>query len=167
MEEATNKGLLERLFIGAGVKNELGLAAALGISGQSVYNAKKKGKIPPAWGIEIAKTFGVRLDWIFFGQGPVHTGESSQGEFGSEQSQRYDPIVAPICPRCEKLEIKLERVENQRDNLVEENRNLMKENAMLREECATLRERQRKDQCSLFEGMPVSSRNQLSEQTRG
>ena len=47
MKDATDESVLGRLIAGAGVKNELGLAAFLGISGQSIYNAKKKGKIPP------------------------------------------------------------------------------------------------------------------------
>lgn len=46
MKDATTDGVLERLIIGAGTKNEPGLAIALGISAQSIYNAKKKIKFP-------------------------------------------------------------------------------------------------------------------------
>lgn len=151
MKDATTDDILERLIIGAGTKNEPGLAIALGISAQSIYNAKKKDKIPPAWGIEIAKTFGVSLDWIFFGRGSMRPEEVEPTSTPHpEQTQPSETTSITSCARCEKLEAKLEKVEKQRDDLVEENRKLLKENGTLREENATLRERQRKEQASPF-----------------
>ena len=152
MKDATTGGILERLIIGAGTKNEPGLAIALGISAQSIYNAKKKDKIPPAWGIEIAKTFGVSSDWIFFGLGPMRPGEARPTSTPhSEQVQPSETASTIPCARCEKLEAKLEKVENQRDELADENRRLLKENGLLREENATLRERQRREEASPFD----------------
>lgn len=135
MKDATDDGVLERLIAGSGVKNELGLAAFLGISGQSIYNAKKKRKIPPLWGVEVAKTFGVSLDWIFFGRGPMRPGEDACVSTPQPEQAQTTP-----CARCEKLEAKLEKVENQRDELIEENRRLWKENAEIRERAARLDE---------------------------
>lgn len=153
MKDATPDGLLERLIIGAGAKNESGLAIALGISTQSIYNAKKKDKIPPAWGVEIAKTFGVSLDWLFFGRGPMRPEkEQPTSQPQPVQAQPSETSSATPCARCEKLEAKLEKVESQRDELADENRKLLRENGLLREENATLRERQRnKEQASLFD----------------
>ena len=152
MKDATDESVLGRLIAGAGVKNELGLAAFLGISGQSIYNAKKKGKIPPLWGVEVAKTFGVSLDWTFLGRGPMRLGEEQAIRTPQpEQTQPSKTASTTPCARCEKLEAKLEKVEGQRDELAEENRKLLKENGLLREENATLRERQHKEQASLFD----------------
>lgn len=150
MKDATTDGVLERLIIGAGTKNEPGLAIALGISAQSIYNAKKKNKIPPAWGIEIAKTFGVSLDWIFFGRGPMRLGEVQPTSHPqSAQTQLSETANAMPCTRCERLEAKMDRLENklekvedQRDELADENRKLLKENGTLRERLARLEERE-------------------------
>lgn len=78
MEDATFDEILERLVLASGAQNEIGLATFLGISAQSIYNAKKKNGIPPAWGIEVAKTFTVSWDWIFFGTGCMYTEEDKQ-----------------------------------------------------------------------------------------
>ena len=157
MQSATTPDdIVGRLVLASGAKNELGLAAFLGISAQSIYNARKKNKIPPAWGVEIAKTFNVSSDWIFFGRGSMHP-----------QNSPETTDSPPICSRCIKLENKLEKVENQRDDLAAENRRLWKENAALREENATLRERQRKeDQASLFDERKDFRRNDEPLQTR-
>lgn len=149
MKDATTDGILERLIIGAGTKNEPGLAIALGISAQSIYNAKKKEKIPPAWGIEIAKTFGVSLDWIFFGRGPMRPREAQPtGTPQLEQTQPIEPASITPCVRCERLEEELAEERRERRGLsaelrevnaelrrlARENSELIKENAELRKE---------------------------------
>ena len=52
-----------------------------------------------------------------------------------------DPSPLAACPRCAKLEAKLEKVEAQRDELAQENRQLWKENGEYRERLARYEER--------------------------
>lgn len=58
---------LHRLIKATGSKNASEMASALGLSPQSVYSAKTKGKIPPAWIFAAAERFNVSADWIYFG----------------------------------------------------------------------------------------------------
>lgn len=143
MEDIAWKSILERLISATNSKNESGLAAYLGISTQSIYNAKKKGQIPPMWVFEVAKTFGVSSDWLFFGRTPEQPTKN-------EKINEPTPVTVPtdICPNCAQLKIELEEERQERRELNRElraisaeNRELWKENARLREENATLRER--------------------------
>lgn len=67
---------------------------------------------------------------------------------GAEKASEAAPQDA--CPRCAKLEARLERVEEERREMAaegrkiaEENRRLWKENADLRERCARFEEREK------------------------
>jgi phage repressor protein C with HTH and peptisase S24 domain len=71
VEEATWQDILKRLLVATKSGSEAALANHLGLSSQSIYNAKNKGQIPPAWIIEVSKTFGVSADWLIFGDGPM------------------------------------------------------------------------------------------------
>lgn len=84
--------MLRRLVDAAGAKNESALAAAIGISHQAVYNAKKKGVIPPAWVHAIAVRFGVSTDWLFFGhrEEEDHTEAAGMGESPELPSRAVD-----------------------------------------------------------------------------
>lgn len=93
--------------------------------------------------LKICSITGVRLEWLLIGCDPMRKGEA--------------PNPAPVCPsaaessgcpRCaklekklEKLELKLEKTELLRDELIAESRTLWKENAKLRESLAGLREK--------------------------
>lgn len=61
------ENILQRLLQATGSKNASELANALGLSPQSVYSAKIKRKIPPAWIFSAAESFNVSADWIYFG----------------------------------------------------------------------------------------------------
>lgn len=76
MEDATWQEILQRLLASTGSPNEAVLADRLGISSQSVYNAKKKGKIPPAWVVDVSKKYDVSTDWLFFGLGEMRRSDS-------------------------------------------------------------------------------------------
>jgi hypothetical protein len=93
------EAMLRRLMDAAGAKNESALAAAIGISHQAVYNAKKKGVIPPAWVYTIAVGFGVSTDWLFFG----HRECDEEGHFeavGMHESSGLPSRAADTTPHA-------------------------------------------------------------------
>ncbi len=49
----------------------------MGISRQSVCDARLKGKIPSAWLSKIAEKTGISLDWLLFGEGPMYRHEKA------------------------------------------------------------------------------------------
>ena len=91
------------------------------------------------------KKLNICIDWLLTGEGRKFPSDSQLGSKTTEE-QSSPTHKVEYCPRCERLEAKLEKVENQRDELIDEIRKLFKENAMLREENAIFRERQRKEQ---------------------
>lgn len=95
MKQKEAETILLRLMEASGVKNEAALAAVIGISHQAVYNAKKKGVIPPGWAHAIAMRYGVSTDWLFFGTGDKCRVDESGEESGSgpEFSGRSAPAV--------------------------------------------------------------------------
>lgn len=100
----------------------------------------------------IAKKFNISLEWLISGIGPMRAdGTISETQIIPEQPT-IPAKTANQCPRCERVEAKLEKVELQRDELAQENRQLWKENGELRERCATLEERQK--QCCPAEYHP-------------
>ncbi len=66
--------ILNRLKNVAGAKSEKHLAEILGVRGQAVTSARKRGEIPTGWIIKIGHQFDVSLDWIVYGEGPVKRG---------------------------------------------------------------------------------------------
>lgn len=77
MKGATSEEILLRMAEATGSKRETNLAAWLGVTPQSVSNAKKKGSIPPAWVMDVALKTAVSLDWLYFGEGQMQRGESA------------------------------------------------------------------------------------------
>ena len=66
--------VLNRLKEASGAKTGAALANALGVSHQAVYNAKKNRAVPPGWIINIAREYGVSIDWLTYGGGGVGGG---------------------------------------------------------------------------------------------
>ena len=153
--------IYDRLLKSSGTKNDSELARVLNISPQSVNGARKRGEVPPAWIQFYAETSGVSSDWLFFGRGPMRSGDTPIGDH--EAVKQPEAAVSEPCARCAKLE----KVEEQRDSLMEENRKLWKENGELREKCARLEERQGQSEAAPFgsccsTNLPCSS-NHLHE----
>lgn len=132
---------MNRLFGAAGVDSDSALARVLGIQPPSVAGARKRGLIPGGWIEKIALDYNVTADWLLFGRGPMHPSEST------EQSPppvypavppAPEPVPQVTCPRCARLEAKLEKVEEQRDDLAQENRQLLRENGDLKARVAQL-----------------------------
>lgn len=126
---------LERLKKASGVDTDTAFSFFLDMSQGSISGAKKKKKIPHSWFFQVAEKTGVSTDWLFFGRGPMYPA------LEEIPAQRAEPAMSVIqeisaqqaaCPRCAKLEAKLEKIEVQRDELVAENRQLLRENGNLR-----------------------------------
>ena len=93
MKDETWESVLQRMMQASNSSNESVLASRLGISAQSVYNARKKQQIPPAWVLEIAKTFNVTTDWLFFGRGPMRPEKSGKQTVLDELRKKADNIL--------------------------------------------------------------------------
>ena len=141
-----------RILACTGAKNDSSLARALGILPQSVTAARKRAQVPTGWIETISEKYNVTTDWLFFGRGPMRPEEPPTI---AEKTSEDAPQAA--CPRCAKLETRLEQLEKEleserlerrewtaeRRDLSNENRRLWKENADLRERCARLEEREK------------------------
>lgn len=68
---------LARLREAAGVHTDTALAKALGITQGGISSAKRRGKIPDKWLVKTANAYGVYLDWLHSGVGPMRN--SSDG----------------------------------------------------------------------------------------
>ena len=132
-----------RIMQALNVSKDAELAKKLGITQPSVASAKKRLQIPTGWIEKTSILAKVSTDWLFFGRGPMRSDDPT-----GQQPPATRPAVPPAsesalqaaCPRCarleaklEKLESKLESVEAQRDELAQENRQLWKENGEYRE----------------------------------
>lgn len=67
MEDATYLDVFERLKIAASATSDQELAVKLGLSKQSIADARSRKTVPPAWIPKAAQLFGVSTDWLFFG----------------------------------------------------------------------------------------------------
>lgn len=82
MKDANFDEIMGRMLLATGAKNEASISAMLGITHQSIYNAKNKGKLPTSWVYELAKNNNISANWLFFGVGSMHLNEASSGTDG-------------------------------------------------------------------------------------
>lgn len=83
MEDATAEGLVRRMVEATGAKNESHLAQIVGVTPQSLSNAKRKDAIPPAWVMGVAEKKAVSLDWLYFGAGNMYRTGAAESSPGS------------------------------------------------------------------------------------
>lgn len=62
--------IIERIKESLGAPNDAEVARLLGVPQQSVYGARKKGKIPPSWTVELAEKYTLSPSWVLYGVGP-------------------------------------------------------------------------------------------------
>ena len=137
MEYATWLDTFQRLCTATGATSEAGLATAMGMSHQAVYEAKKKVTIPPKWIITVAQQYDVSADWLLSGRGAMRQGE--------ESVQQGTASVAPAaahtaCPQCLELYAKLETANERLYQASERERALLLENSQLKEEIGKIHE---------------------------
>jgi Bacteriophage CI repressor helix-turn-helix domain. len=126
MEDANTTRLLSRMQQATNTSNDSSLAQALELSPQSVSDARRKNKVPPAWAINIAKKYQVSLDWLFFGIGTMEIMEAEPGQQVG-------------CAQCVKLYGKLDSLHERLHSAMEENGNLREETGKLKTELAILK----------------------------
>jgi len=78
-------GTIERMKQAAGLKNNSGIARAIGVSPQALSNYKKKGEIPSDLVVKFAMTLGLSVNWLITGEGGM-----------TRASKAVDP--APVVP---------------------------------------------------------------------
>lgn len=68
---------LARIFEATQAKGDTALANILGIKPPSVAAARKRRQIPTGWVEDIAERFHISADWLFFGRGPMLSGQAA------------------------------------------------------------------------------------------
>lgn len=142
MEDVSELDVLERLHKAAETATDNELAKRLGLSRQSIAKARATKSVPPTWIPRAATLFDVTTDWLFFGRGPMRIGAAiEQKQEAPTAIPVTETALQAICPRCAKLEAKLEISEEERRELSAENRLLYQENSKLEKEKGELREK--------------------------
>lgn len=80
MEGATYLDIFERLKMASGATSDQELAVKLGLSKQSIADARSRKTVPPAWIPKAALQFGVTTDWLFWGRTPQNTNQEQSGD---------------------------------------------------------------------------------------
>lgn len=74
--------IIERMKSAGKLKNDSRVAKALGVTPQAFSNYKKRGKLPADLLHRFAEIFGVRIDRLLYGEGPVfRVGYGGEGDF--------------------------------------------------------------------------------------
>lgn len=85
--------VLERLAQTLGTRTGNQLAEALGVSPQTISSWKSRESVPYAQCVAVAGEWGVSLDWLLTGQGPMHRGEGLMDQ-GSTENPREQALLA-------------------------------------------------------------------------
>lgn len=129
-------------------------AARLGIH-KNTLGRYERGESEPDFSVcaSICSIFGVSPTWLLLGVGPIHNAETREQRLQPDVSITLrTPETAPtpqgFCPRCAKLETRLESLDTDFRDVIAENRQLhrekeelLRENGALRERIARLEER--------------------------
>ena len=99
MEDAKFNQVFERLLLATNSKNDGALAVALGVSAQSVSQAKKKLQIPPQWIIDISIKNRISADWLISGVGSMDSTDSQH------TSMRQSTTTERVVQQPSKLEV--------------------------------------------------------------
>lgn len=94
MEDATYIDVFERLKVATGATSDQELAVKLGLSKQSIADARSRKTVPPAWIPKAAQLFGVSTDWLFFGT-------QAKGELIDAEPVRCCDVELKLVPMAE------------------------------------------------------------------
>lgn len=100
--------------------------------------------------LKICSLSNILPEWLLMNAGPMRHGEALELLKPSNQPPPETAEQCPACPRCAKLEQKLEALEQkleaseqERREIAQENRQLWKDNATIREQLARMDEYQK------------------------
>lgn len=118
---------LKRLKQALNVDSDTAFSQILDVSQGSVSGAKKRGQIPHSWFFQVSEKTGYSIDWLFRGTDSMDSSETAcpQKEQTLDEGPSHEG-TAP-CERCQRLEKKLDALEDERRELSTENRQLLKE----------------------------------------
>ncbi len=129
----------ERIRLARGGSSQEAFSRALNISKGSLGFYERNENLPNADVIlKICSKAGIGLEWLLTGEGPMRPAD------GEREVRHQEEPCPESCPRCSRLESRLDRLEDERRELSLENRRLWKENAELRERCARYEEREKR-----------------------
>ena len=129
MKNATADEILDRMLKVVGSTVDKYLAEELEISAQSLSDARRKQKVPPAWAITLAKKYPVSIDWILLGRDPL------QREDGVNQEQSD---IYPGQSLEAQLKIQLGEQKGISAVVIKENMDLLKKVAEVQQEALSL-----------------------------
>lgn len=86
--------IIDRLLQGAGLNKDRQLAQELGVSPQAISQARRKGKIPDRWILQLASRYQLSPEWIFNGQGQAKGAASLPGSIPSRPVNFHSPLSA-------------------------------------------------------------------------
>lgn len=84
---------LDRLKSASKSSTDSALAKNLGLKQGSISSAKRKGQVPPSWLIRASNDFGVSLDWLYRGLGPMKQEEGDTRVCVDETELVMVPLV--------------------------------------------------------------------------
>lgn len=130
MKDAKTNSILTRMLLATKAPTDSALAKEIGVSPQSVSDARRKDKVPTSWAITVAEKYQVKLDWIWFGIGSQYLTQTNAdtSEFTGAEHLTPPPIHRDVEQNCELkkqiavLEARLEEKQNMIDKLLELNK---------------------------------------------
>ncbi len=111
--------VLGRLKQVVNVKSDTALAKALNLRQSSISTAKSRKQIPPVWLLRVSFEYGISLDWLVYGAGPMRRGEKVMDNKGTNMlkekqveynnsSKADDPLVKAVIQAAQELGITLD-----------------------------------------------------------
>ncbi|VVS92734.1 LexA family transcriptional regulator [Desulfoluna spongiiphila] len=88
---------IERIKAATGAKTQTELAELLGVPHQSISIAKKKGKVPDKWLINLCVSHKLNPLWVQDGIDPKYIDGKSEGEGAGEPDQKAEQQHPPPC----------------------------------------------------------------------
>ena len=148
----------ERIKSARGSLSQEAFSRALNISKGSLGFYERNENLPNTDVVlKICSKTGVSLEWLLTGAGSMRP----DGE--EQETLSREAFPQALCPRCVRLEERLERLEDERRELSMENRRLWKENAALRERCARFEEREKQESSPFFSETQVACTGERSK----
>ena len=111
--------ILGRLLLVLAAKNESELAKLLDTTSSNISTWKKRGSIPLAICEQLARQRGLSMDWLLYGEGPMHRGEGGQVVQAAAESPREQAMLALWRELDENAQREIQRAAEEKKRLTE------------------------------------------------